>query len=256
MDQDEVTSEPEAAPAEFIPIVAPTVPPPPLLRLADQPSHLGGIGRWAGSWEDNDMTGIFMLAGARKIEGDRCDTARWGPAGFHRWDESAGVCNCGSLDQPSLETGHHVTTMSTIKFVDIVFQALPWGYMLYFEHDTRDDDEQARLATPTGTRTLQELLVTMLEWEWAWQHGDTWPGGEVAHHVLAKLNMPDEMRQWLLDNVAPQFVKQYLQGEPNPKNRLPSVPPLPLEFDSWMTYTLLGNDRSFGEVEDLEEIDA
>jgi hypothetical protein len=246
----------DAVPDGFIPISTPETPPPPQLRLADQPNHLGGIGRWAGSWEDGDMSGVFLMSGARKIEGERCDTARWGPAGFHRWNEDEGRCNCGSDDPPSFETGHHVTTMATIKFVDIVFQALPWGYMLYFEHVTPDDDEQVRIATPAGARTLQELLVTMMEWEWAWQHGDTWPGGEAAHHLLAKLDMPEEMRQWLLDNVAPQFVKQYLQGEPEPKTRLPDVPPFPPEFDSWLTHTLLAADRSFGEVESLEEIDA
>lgn len=217
------------------------------MRMADQPTHRGGIGQWSKRYGDGDSVGLFLIAGAKLIEGDRCDTDRYGPVGYHRWDDDAGRCVCGSNDRPSVETGHHTMTMGTIDWVDIVYPALPYGYILYTEHKTAEQDERALIECPIAARTLPELLRHALESEWAFLHGkdDMGGRGEVAHRVLQHIGLPDEFRAWLLDEVPPQRLQRFMEGDRNARERT-SSPWLSGAFDDWLTDKICSVDRTFG----------
>jgi hypothetical protein len=222
----------------------------PKLRLIDQPTQLGGVGDYARFAGYRDDVGVFCVTGAQPISSeatDRCDSDRYGPFGFHRWDEYSKMCNCGSADMPDPNMGHHLITMETIKWVDVIYDAAPVGYLLYFEHSTAELDEQVRLTTPTGTRTLQELFRIMVEWDFAHKElGNNELVSKTCSSILDSMGMPDEFRSWLLEDVDDQSVARYLRGNVRAKDRGLNVPPLPEMFDDWTTRLLTENIRQLG----------
>lgn len=228
------------------------VPPlqPPLLRLIDEPTHRGGVGDYARFAGYRDDRGIFMLSGARLIPAgatERCDADRYGPYGFHRWDEYSQMCNCGSADMPDPNMGNHMITMENLEWADVIYDASPIGYLMYLEHKTPELDEQVRLVTPTATRTLQELFRIMVEWDFAYKElGNTELVSKTCSGILDSMGMPDEFRSWLLSDVDDQFVARYLKGHVRAYDRGVNVPPLPEQFDDWTTRLLVENSRQLG----------
>jgi len=227
-----------------------TVVAPPMLRLIDEPTQRGGVGDYARFAEYRDARGIFIAVSARPISAgatDRCDADRYGPFGYHKWDEDAQICICGSTDMPDPNMGNHLITMENIEWVDVIFDAAPIGYLLYLEHKTAELDEQIRLVTPTATRTLQELFRIMIEWDFAYKElGNTELVSKTCSGILDSMGMPDEFRSWLLSDVDDQFVARYLKGNVRARDRGKNVPPLPDLFDDWTTRLLVEKTRQLG----------
>lgn len=226
--------------------------------LTDHPHHLGALGYLADRCAPEDTRGFFAVSSVRPIhqyedrvvEGrGRCDVGALGPYGFHRWDPVAGVCNCGSTEQPDPTMGHHVLTMANLSFVTIVADALPHGYVLYFEVD--DPEVQAQALTMRHTDcalTLQELLRLM--WEWSQAHtlfGSTELVAVTCYHMLAAWALPEAVLDWLGTEVPPQAVERFLRGDSGARGRADGVPAVPAEVDAWLE-GLLAQASALGEV--------
>lgn len=231
---------------EELPVEAPP-PPPAESRLAEHPAHRGGIGYYLRGEESTK--GFFALAGVKPIpsqakevgpdgsERIRCDSAAYGPYGFHVWDEVEGVCNCGRTDQPEPVMGHHTLTLANIDFVTVVIESLPHGYILYFEcNDPAVEEEACEMRHSDCARTLQELFRLMVEWDYCYEaFGNREPVCVSAHGVLEDLALPDGIRDWLLSTVPAQKVARFLAGDADARLRLSGVPDMSDEFDLWVT---------------------
>lgn len=236
-------------PDTFVPIPVPEAL-PPVLRLQDQPSHLGAVGSYLKSMGHNDEVGVFTIARCVQLSSDftdRCDYGKVGPVGWHEWDEKQGVCSCGSEEMPDLSLRDHVQSMPTIKWTDIVFDGAPYGYICYFEHHDPELDEVVRRDNQTSALTLQEIFVTMLEWDWAWENGSTNPIAECCHGMLSVMEMPDSIREWLLESVSAQRVKKFLMGDPDANRRGGRSPWFPAEYDDWIARLIIDRPRGYGQ---------
>jgi hypothetical protein len=232
----------------FVPILVPEIS-PPILRLEDQPKHRGGVGSYVKSIGNNDNVGVFTVARCTQLSGDftdRCDYGKVGPVGWHEWDETKKVCSCGSKQMPDLSLRDHVQSMPTIKWTDIVFDGAPYGYICYFEHFDPDLDEIVRRDNQTSALTLQEIFVTMLEWDWAWENGSTNPIAECCHGMLSVMEMPDSVREWLIGNVSAQRVKKFLRGDSDANARGSRSPWFPPEYDDWVSHLIIDRPRGYG----------
>ncbi|WP_373068387.1 hypothetical protein [Gemmatimonas sp.] len=245
-----MTTEPDT-PFEFVPIEVPQ-PAPPSLSLSEQPSHRGGVGAYRKLKGNGDEVGVFTVARATQLVGsnteDRCDGGRVGPVGWHEWDAIAGVCSCGSADQPDPSFRSHVAAMALIEWTDVVFDGNPYGYIIYFEHFDPAVDEGVRQANPAGGLTLQEVFVSMLEWEWAWEHGSTESVAECCHGMLTLMDMPAGVREWLLTEVSGQRVKRFLEGNPDANARGDDAPWFPPEWDDWIARLMMVRCRGYGQA--------
>lgn len=234
--------------SQFVPISVPELVTPPLL-LGDQPNHRGGVGSYVKSLGNNDAVGVFTVARCTQLPvdyADRCDKGKVGPVGWHEWDEEKKICSCGSKEKPDTSLRDHVQSMSKIKWTDIVFDGSPYGYICYFEHHDRALDEVVRRDNRTSGKTLQEIFVIMLEWEWAWENGSTDPVAECCHGMLSLMEMPDSVREWLIENVSAQKVKKYLVGNPDANGRGSRSPWFPPEYDEWVSHLIIDRPRGYG----------
>ena len=212
----------------------------------DQPQHRGGIGYYnklpartytedGSMWTVDNSKGIFaftrLIPNIELVDEDghvRCDggTNNFGPMGFHEWDEALQVCNCGALTQPYALTGNHDLLFSSLEYLDVVMgNPECGGTIVYME----SSDQGAELAVVKGrhsvtARTLQEVLRLLLEWEIAGELFDsTEPMVDVAKQMIIGLGMTEEIKTWIWDNVPPNKVQLFLEGNTNAQE--PTEPP-------------------------------
>lgn len=222
------------------------------MALRDHPQHLGAVGFWAKEVGVNDQRGFFAVSGAvangqnvqqQKDGLVRCDSEKIGPYGFHRWDAVAGVCSCGSTDQPEPAMGHHIITLDNLATVAVVIEALPHGYILYFElHDIAAEEECVQMPHSDCARTLQELFRLLAEWDFAYTElGSTELIAETCHGILQTLEMPESVRSFLLNDMPDEKVSRFIKGDPDARSRapLPDIPALPTDFDEWLEQKIL-----------------
>lgn len=216
------------------------------MALRDQPNHLGGVGFFEKLPGITDRNGFFAISGARQnprnIQQEnglrRCDSNAYGPYGFHRWSEINQVCSCGSEDMPEPAMGHHLITLENLATVMVVIEAYPYGYVLYFELNNEEDEETCiKMAHSDCARTLQELFRLMVEWEFA--HKELGSGELTAttcSGMLEVLQMPQSVRNYLLQQVPNEKVARFLSGNTNAQDRNPveTIPLLSEEFDLWL----------------------
>lgn len=181
----------------------------------------------------NDRQGVFAVCAAGITQGDRCDSTRLGPVSLHRWDEQSAVCSCGSTDRPHDITLDHYVTIDMVEQHYPVIEAVPYGFIVYVELRTTDqEDEMARM--PLHTRTIQELLRYMIEWEWMASIGITDPIAVLCRNMMSVMNPPDDVRQWVLDNVPYSQLGRFLRGDVDARERPSGVPDLVDYVDEWI----------------------
>lgn len=234
----------DLTPETFVPI---PVPPPvdPTPNLADEPKV--GPGKWWRNSDEDAQRGLFMLTGAQPIVDDRCDKGAIGPYGFHRWNEDTQLCSCGLDTAPNPGTANHDLSLASLSYIDIVYESYPHGYICYYECPTKADEEASLNTTLCPAPTLQELFRLMVEWDIAYtDFGSTEPVAETSHLILEEMELPANLRAWLMSDVKPQRVERFLRGDPHARRRAGGVVPMEGEFGRWISGKVLLNERTFG----------
>lgn len=181
----------------------------------------------------------------------RCDAAvgkvNIGPAGWHIWDEQAGRCNCGRADRPMYNTGTHALPFEKITVLECVLGNFGGNAMVtYMEYKDPAYDAYIQRATGEGVsnvsgRTLQELLRLLMEWEIAVdEFANTEAHALAAKKYLAGMNMPEEVRSWIWDNVPGNSVQRYIEGNPQARDRDDLPPSITgTVVESWLVPLIL-----------------
>lgn len=222
-------------------------------KLLDHPTHLGGAGYLHKIVGETDNIGFFAIGRARAIPAQatevgtngvsyvRCDSGAWGIYGFHTWDADSGTCDCGRTDEPEPVMGHHTLRMEALRYVQVVVDVAPHGYIAYMETFERETEVEAcRMRHSDCAPTLQELLRLMIEWDAAYTHFDSRePVAVACHEMLAAMDVPADVHSWLTDSVPEQKVELFLAGEPDAQDRRPGVPDMSDGFNTWITKLIL-----------------
>lgn len=225
--------------------------------IGDEPNELGAVGYYDKTIGVNDTVGFFAISKAVQIppkdvaEGEeaRCDRGKLGPSSLHVWNEATNICSCGSLEKPDKVTGDHLIAMSDLIACYPVFEALPYGIILYIElKDPQKEEEAIRL--PNHTRTLQEMLRYIVEWDWAYDVlGNREEIAVLCNGIMSTIQTPDNVKEWVIDQVPPEKVGRFLQGHPDARARTAEpIPELPDFVSNWM-HDLILRCRTFGEYE-------
>ena len=215
------------------------------MKLNDESKEPGGIGFWEKRINHNDDVGFFLIAqhlpikNIQVMDGDiiRCDaTAKTGPQGFHTWDGS--VCSCGRTDEPYGLTAHHYLTFPNMAAIYPIIEAVPSGHILYFELlNPEDEVKLIKESHSDGARTLQEVFRLLLEWDFAYTElGNRERIAEVSHGIVQILDIPENIKTWILSEVPGEKVSRFLAGLPDAQERADSstIPPLTDEFSEWL----------------------
>lgn len=219
--------------------------------LRDHPQHRGGVGFYHKNSEDTTR-GFFALSGARLNPNNasdptgqwvRCDSAHYGPYGYHRWDEDLNVCNCGRPDAPDPSFGHHEIVLSNIDFVSSVIDVLPFGYILYFDLKNEEDEKACLMQRHSDcAKTIQEIFKLMLEWDFAYTElGNRELVAESCHGMVGSLGIPDAIKNWLLSDLPDEKVAKFIKGDTNANEPAPrsDIPDLSDEFNTWVCEKIL-----------------
>ena len=167
----------------------------------------------------------------------RCDERNSvGPRGFHEWDEATSKCICGRADRPQEVTGQHLPIMTDVRTFLAVLEALPYGFIIYTELD--DDSKVDDIINTPKThhaRTIQEIFKYMLEWDWAYTElGNREPIAATCHGMVEVLQIPELIKDWLLNTVPPDKIGRFLAGDENALVRRREGLPDPLvPFWAW-----------------------
>lgn len=208
--------------------------------FAEHPDHLGGIGYYnklpartvtqdGSSWTIDDTKGFFGFvqivaigdvveeAGTDGALHKRCDAgnSQFGPLAFHVWDADAGECNCGADTAPYTLTGNHDLPFNELTYLSVVFgNPSIGGQIVYIESENAEAEGRVvRNRHSAATRTLQEMLRLLMEWQVVYtDFGSLEPTAVVANDMLTGLDMPQDVRDWIWTNVPPNKVQKYLQG--------------------------------------------
>lgn len=224
------------------------------MALKDHPRHVGAVGFWDKQIGVDDARGFFAISGAvanpqsvtQEKDGlFRCDSGKLGPYGFHRWNTVLAQCSCGLNEPPEPAMGHHYITLDNLSCVSVVFDALPHGFILYFElHDSSLEEECVQMPHSDCARTLQEILRLLVEWDFAYTElGNRELIAQTCHDMLQVMNMPVYVRDFLLLQMPDEKVAAFLKGDPNARNRAPvaDIPGLSEDFDNWLEQTILAS---------------
>jgi len=183
----------------------------------------------------------------------RCDSYKTlGPTGFHKWDSTNNLCSCGLTEMPDPKVGNHSVILDQLKCLYPVIEASPFGIIIYFEF--RDDETELRASKQhfsTCAHSIQELFRLMLEWEFAATTlGSTEDVAVTSANMLQVLDMPQNIRDWVISEVPPEKVARFLAGNTNAQDRTTDpIPDLTQEFYDWV-YNKITQCRSFGEYDD------
>ena len=228
-----------------------------MATLKDEPADLGAVGYYDKTVGINDTTGFFAISKVAQIpvkdvvegEDTRCDRGKIGPSSLHRWDETSGLCACGSTEPPDPVTGDHLIAMQDLVVCYPVFEAMPHAIILYIELKDPAQEEEA-IREPNHTRTLQEMLRYIIEWDWAYTTlGNREEIAALCNSIVSTLAVPTEVTEWVIDQVPAEKVGRFLQGHPDARSRTTEpIPELPDFVSSWM-HSLIVNCRTFGEYE-------
>jgi hypothetical protein len=101
------------------------------------------------------------------------------------------------------------------------------------------------------TRTLQEQFRLLIEWEYSHKHlGNNEEMAVCATKILEVLDLPTEIRQWILDEVPNEKVNRFLEGRIDAQQRaeIDTIPDLTEEFKEWLI-AKSKQTKSFGKHE-------
>jgi hypothetical protein len=200
----------------------------------------------------DDTKGFFGFSKLIQLQTDdrnpfevakRCDGGKFGPYGFHTWNELSGECSCGLNEMPDIHFGHHVITMENLKSVSPIITFYPHIMILYFELNNELDEElSCKNPHSDCCRTLQELFRLIIEWHYAYEiYGSREEVAIACHNVITDELIPENIQNWILQTVPPQKVERFLMGDQQARNRqdIELIPDLSIEFDNWLEDKML-----------------
>jgi hypothetical protein len=158
------------------------------------------------------------------------------PSALHEEDEDTGLCKmCGS-DKPVYGTtnSHHASLTNT-KILRMPFHGYK-GFIAYLELHDSEIEETEVYTNPNVTRTLQELFKLMLEWDWVYENLDKEDICAVlAHNMLEEFELPENIKQWIWDEVPDMHVARFLKGDTDARSRphVSQIPEMTPEFEGW-----------------------
>jgi len=175
----------------------------------------------------------------------RCDAGHPGPRSFHYWDGT--LCACGLSTPPDEITGHHIVKVDDVRASFPVIDAYPHGAIVYIELHTEELEDKLVLE-PHHTRTLQEMLRYLIEWDWAYTELNSIEEiAIVSNRIVNTLSIPSSIKDWVIDNVPEEKLGRFLKGETNARERTTKhIPDLTTELDEWLYYKLSAC-KAFGE---------
>jgi hypothetical protein len=138
--------------------------------------------------------------------------------------------------------------LSNVEYVSTVVEALPYGYVLYFELWSKEDEEECiRQRHSDCAMTLQEIFRLMLEWDYAYRELDNRESIAVScHGMVDTLEIPESIISWLW-SLPEEKVAKFINNDPlaqEPCQRT-LVPDLSVEFDDWVCKKIM-NSRPIG----------
>jgi len=233
--------------------------------FSKQPMHPMGVGYLAKKIGRTDNVGFFAFIKAvydkRFYEEQwpdgkengikaRCDgnspRSTPMPVDFHEWDYENEVClACGSKSQPFGTTNSHVASLNNSKILRMPIHS-QYGFITYIEIDDPELEKQAFEDPQNCARTLQEVFRLMLEWEWAHNElGNREEIAVVAKNMLADLEMPESVRDWLWNELPPMRIAKFISGDSEPRDRADAslIPDMTKEFENWCLHLILGKPR-------------
>jgi hypothetical protein len=232
--------------------------------FSKQPQHPNGVGYLAKKIGLTDQFGFFAFIDAvydkrfyeepypeNTNEGitRRCDSSAPRqmpmPVDFHEWDYEKEICTaCGSKNKPYGTTNSHVASLNNCKILRMPVQSTH-GFITYIEINDSILEEQAFVDPQNCARTLQELFRLMLEWEWAHDHlGNRERIAVVAKNMIQELDMPEDVRNWLWNELPSMRLAKFILGESEPRSRadLSLIPDMSESFEAWCLQIILGRD--------------
>jgi hypothetical protein len=221
------------------------------MRFAEERQD-GNVAKMHKIVGETDNIGLFCLTRAQVIseETGRCAALKTGPMSFHTWNEVNQVCSCGLATAPNLFTGDHYVEPDMIDGYQVILEGLPYGFVVYVEL-IADVLEEQMAYMDYHCRTLQEMLRYLVEWSWAYTDlGSTQEVARTAHGVLVSLELPDEMRQWVIDTIPFERLGRFLRGDQDANARTTeAIPSLREDIDEWLHDKIVAT-RSIGEYDD------
>lgn len=103
------------------------------------------------------------------------------------------------------------------------------------------ENEAIKLHPQRMARTLGELFKLIIEWDIVSREpfNNTEPAAIISKKILEKLEMPEEVKNELIDLYPDTHVSLYIQGNPNAKERPSGVPNITPLFETWIEEKLL-----------------
>lgn len=222
-------------------------------RLIDEPRHHGGLGYFQKTVGVDDTKGFFSFNACTEAAGDfggRCDVGWVGPISFHQLDED-GICNCGGIDSDVSTDevcGYGYASVETIVYAAPFYAAPPIGYICYSEaRDPSVEELFCRHHWNSNARTIQELLKLMYEWRDC--HLDLNDQSQIAttaDALLAEMEVPAEVEDWVRVNVPAGPVLRFLAGDANARDRQSDIPDLPDFVSHWLWTKTINQPKAFG----------
>lgn len=118
-----------------------------------------------------------------------------------------------------------------------VIDATPIGAVLEVTFEPLFLDSMFNNHPQSAGRTLHELFRLLIEWDYAHtEFGNNEMVAIYSHNFIEYLQMPDDVRQDLINDVPPQAVELYIRGEyPFQATSFDIIndPPCPESFDIW-----------------------
>lgn len=232
--------------------------------LKNQPKHLTGVGHYEKKIGQDDEQGFFAIAKVvfnHKFysepwpEGEsygittRCDSGASRrvptPTGYHVWDDENNICSCGSTEEPFGTTNDHVVSLNNARILRSPIQTNS-GFIMYFILSDKELEKKALENEEIFARTLQEIFRLMLEWDFAYRElGNRQEYAVVCHGMVEELQIPENIKEWLLNSVPDGRVAKFLKGRTDARERndVNLIPDMTEEFDIWCEDIILNRPR-------------
>ena len=163
------------------------------------------------------------------------------PVDIHEINTETGICDVCGDDSPVFPTTNsHYASLSNTNTIRMPFQGYA-GFIAYLKINNTELEETAVYRNTNVARTLQEMFKLMLEWEWVYLNIDENDiQAKLAHDILDELEMPEEIRDWVWNNVPDMHVAKYLKGDTDARLRPTptSVPDMHPDFEAWCYYKI------------------
>jgi hypothetical protein len=231
-----------------------------LLRY--EPKHENGVGRYhktPGSGDDEKGFFTFIRAVYDKrfyqeevdhINDDhsismRCDSGAPKkmpmPTSLHETDDDTGLCTfCGSGESVYGTTNSHNCSLTNSIILRMPIHGYK-GFIGYLELRDQEAEDKEVYENTNMARTLQELFKILLEWEWVYLNLDQNDVcAELAYNILEEQQLPENLRQWLWDEMPDMHVAKFFKGDIDARQRpnVNTIPEMTEDFEHWCWFKI------------------